>query len=136
MSLEIQVSNRGAELTSIKFNNKEMLHDGRKYWDRTSPVLFPMVGRLRDNKTIINDKTYEIPQHGFAKDMQFELVQDTENAKVYMTESNEETLKMVAEMVPETKNPMKLMGYAMNLMNSIKLVINNDLEYSYKKIAK
>jgi galactose mutarotase-like enzyme len=94
MSLEIQVSNRGAELTSIKFNNKEMLHDGRKYWDRTSPVLFPMVGRLRDNKTIINDKTYEIPQHGFAKDMKFELIQDTDNAKVYMTKSNKETLKM------------------------------------------
>ena len=94
MSLKIQVSNRGAELTSIKFNNKEMLHDGRKYWDRTSPVLFPMVGRLRDNKTIINDKTYEIPQHGFAKDMKFELIQDTDNAKVYMTKSNEETLKM------------------------------------------
>ena len=94
MSLEIQVSNRGAELTSIKFNNKEMLHDGRKYWDRTSPVLFPMVGRLRDNKTIINEQTYEIPQHGFAKDMEFELIQDTDNAKVYMTKSNEETLKM------------------------------------------
>lgn len=44
-------------------------------------------------------------------------------------EANEETLKMVAEMVPDTKNPVKLMGYAMNLMNSIKLVINNDLKY-------
>lgn len=44
-------------------------------------------------------------------------------------EASEETIKMVAEMVPETKNPIKLMNYAMNLMNSIKLVINNDLEY-------
>lgn len=94
MSLKIEVANRGAELTSIKFNEKEMLHDGKKYWDRTSPVLFPMVGRLRDNKTIINEQTYEIPQHGFAKDMEFELIQDTDNAKVYMTKSNEETLKM------------------------------------------
>lgn len=94
MSLKIEVSNRGAELTSIKFNNKEMLHDGKKYWDRTSPVLFPMVGRLRDNKTIINEQTYEIPQHGFAKDMKFELIQDTDNAKVYMTKSNEDTLRM------------------------------------------
>lgn len=44
-------------------------------------------------------------------------------------EANEKTLKMIVEMVPDTKNPMKLMGYAMNLINSIKLVINNDLEY-------
>lgn len=94
MSLKIEVSDRGAELTSIKFNEKEMLHDGKEHWDRQSPVLFPTVGRLRDNKTIINDKTYEIPQHGFAKDMEFELVQETENSKVYMTKSNEETLKM------------------------------------------
>ena len=44
-------------------------------------------------------------------------------------ESNEETLKKVAEMVPDTKNPIKLMKYAMDFMNSIKIVINNDLEY-------
>ncbi len=77
-----------------KFNNKEMLHNGKTFWDRQAPILFPTVGRLRDNKTIINDENYEIPQHGFAKDMEFELVQETENAKVYMTKSNEETLKM------------------------------------------
>ena len=94
MALKIEVSNRGAELTSIKFNEKEMLHDGKEYWDRQSPVLFPTVGRLRDNKTIINDKTYEIPQHGFAKDMEFELIQETESTKVYRTKSNEKTLKM------------------------------------------
>ena len=94
MSLEIEVSNRGAELTSIKFDGKEMLHDGKEHWDRQSPVLFPTVGRLRDNKTIINDKTYEIPQHGFAKDMEFELIEKTENERLYLTKSNEETLKM------------------------------------------
>lgn len=94
MSLKIEVANRSAELTSIKFNNKEMLHDGRKFWDRQSPILFPTVGRLRNNKTIIDNKEYEIPQHGFAKDMEFELIQETESAKVYMTKSNEDTLKM------------------------------------------
>ena len=94
MSLEIEVSNRGAELTSIKFDGKEMLHDGKEHWDRQSPVLFPTVGRLRDNKTIINNKTYTIPQHGFAKDMEFKLVEETKKSKIYMTKSNEETLKM------------------------------------------
>ena len=94
MSLDIEVSNKGAELTSIKFNGKEMLHDGKRFWDRQAPILFPMVGRLRDNKTIINEKTYQIPQHGFAKDMYFELIKETENKKIYKTKSNEETLKM------------------------------------------
>lgn len=94
MALKIEASDRGAELTSIKFNDKEMLHDGKEYWDRQSPVLFPTVGRLRDNKTIISNKEYEIPQHGFAKDMEFDLIEETDNAKVYMTKSNSNTLEM------------------------------------------
>lgn len=94
MSLEIKVSNKGAELTSVKFNKKEKLHDGKTFWDRQSPVLFPTVGRLKNNKTIIDEQKYEIPQHGFAKDMEFELVQDTANTKIYKAKSNKETLKM------------------------------------------
>ena len=94
MSLNIQVSGKGAELISIKFNEKEMLHDGKNFWDRQAPILFPMVGRLRDNKTIINEKIYQIPQHGFAKDMEFKLIEETDNKKIYKTKSNRETLKM------------------------------------------
>lgn len=92
--IEIKVKNPGAELVSIKVDGEEKLHDGKTFWDRQAPILFPTVGRLRDNKTIINDKEYLIPQHGFAKDMNFEIVEDTENKKVYLLESNEETLKM------------------------------------------
>ena len=114
MSLKIQVSNRGAELTSIKFNEKEMLHDGESFWDRQSPILFPMVGRLRDNKTIINEKTYQIPQHGFAKDMEFELIEKTENKKVYKTKSNEDTLKMY---------PFKFELYTKYEINQDKLIV-------------
>lgn len=91
--LEIKVSNKGAELTSINFNGKEMLHDGKTYWDRQAPILFPIVGRLKDNKTIINDNVYEMTQHGFARDMQFEVIKDEKNEKVYKLESNNETLK-------------------------------------------
>ena len=36
-------------------------------------------------RKIINDKTYEIPQHGFAKDMEFELIKEIEKEKIYMT---------------------------------------------------
>ena len=92
--LKIEISNKGAELISINFKGKERLHDGKCFWDRQAPILFPMVGRLRDNKTIINGKTYQIPQHGFVKDMDFELIEETDNKKVYKTKSNEETLKM------------------------------------------
>lgn len=92
--LEIKVKNPGAELTSIKFNGKEKLHDGKTFWDRQAPILFPMVGRLKDNKTLIEEKQYYIPQHGFAKNMKFDLIEETEDKKTYIAKSNEETLKM------------------------------------------
>ena len=91
--IEIKVKNPGAELTSIKFNGKERLHNGKTFWDRQAPILFPTVGRLKDNKTIIEEKEYEIPQHGFAKDMDFELIEKTENKEIYELKSNSATLK-------------------------------------------
>lgn len=91
--IEIKVKNPGAELTSIKFNGKERLHNGKTFWDRQAPILFPTVGRLKNNKTIIEEKEYEIPQHGFAKDMNFALIEKTENKEIYELKSNSETLK-------------------------------------------
>lgn len=114
MSLKIEVSNLGAELKSIKFNNKEMLHNGKEFWDRQAPILFPTVGRLRDNQTIINDKKYTIPQHGFAKDMKFELIKETDNEKVYIAKSNEETLKMY---------PFKFELYTKYIINESTLIV-------------
>lgn len=87
--LEIKTVNKGAELVSIKFNGIEKMHDGESFWNRHSPVLFPIVGKLKDNRTSIDGKIYEMSQHGFARDMEFEKV--GENS--YVLNSNEETLK-------------------------------------------
>jgi len=75
--IEIKVKNPGAELVSIKVDGEEKLHDGKTFWDKQAPILFPTVGRLRDNKTIINNQEYFIPQHGFAKDMDFKKIEET-----------------------------------------------------------
>ena len=91
--LKIKVNNLGAELMSIEFNGKEKLHDGKTFWDRQAPILFPTVGRLRNNKTIIEEKEYEIPQHGFAKDMNFETIEKNDIKEIYELKSNKETLK-------------------------------------------
>ena len=91
--LKIKVNNLGTELTSIEFNGKEKLHNGKTFWDRQAPILFPTVGRLRDNKTIIEEKEYEIPQHGFAKDMNFETIEKNDIKEIYELKSNKETLK-------------------------------------------
>ena len=87
--IEIQTVNDGAELVSVKVDGIEKMHDGQSFWNRHSPVLFPIVGKLKDGKTKINGNEYEMGQHGFARDMKFEKI--GENS--YVLKSNEETLK-------------------------------------------
>ena len=87
--LEIKTVSKGAELVSVKLNGFEKMHDGESYWNRHAPVLFPIVGKLKDGKTEIDGKTYEMGQHGFARDMEFEQISEHS----YVLKWNEETLK-------------------------------------------
>lgn len=90
--LEIKVKAEGAELTSILKDGEEKLHDGKNFWNRQSPILFPIVGKLKDGKTIIENQIYEMGQHGFARDMKFEVLKDEKNLKEYKLSATEETL--------------------------------------------
>ena len=66
--LTVQIAEHGAELQSIKKDGKEYLWQGdAKFWGRRSPVLFPIVGRVWNNKYRHAGNTYEIGQHGFAR---------------------------------------------------------------------
>ena len=64
--LEIETKKKGAELTSIKFNGVERLHEVNSFWNEQSPILFPVVGKLKYGYTLINGQEYKIPFHGFA----------------------------------------------------------------------
>lgn len=93
--LKIAVDTHGAEVSSIynKKEDKEMLWQGDpKYWGRRSPVLFPVVGKYRDCKTTYNGKEYTLGQHGFARDSEFTLIEQTENRLAFELTSSEETL--------------------------------------------
>ena len=87
--IEIISKKEGAELTSIKFDGQEKLHDGINDWNRHSSVLFPIVGQLKNGEAIIENETYKMKQHGFARDSVFEEI--GENS--YLLKYNEETLK-------------------------------------------
>lgn len=95
--LTIQVSEHGAELTSIR-NNRT----GREYiwqadptfWKRHAPVLFPIVGSLWEGTYRYNGMEYRMSQHGFARDMDFELTYETSSSLHYQLKSTEETKKV------------------------------------------
>lgn len=92
--LIIETTNKGAELINIysKTENKELLWSGdSKFWGKHSPILFPIVGRLKDNETIIDSKLYNMNQHGFARDMEFNLIDKSINSITYILKSNSKT---------------------------------------------
>ncbi len=90
--IEVKTKKEGAELISLKYKGKEILHDGKSYWNRQSPILFPVVGKLKENETEILGNKYQMNQHGFIRDMEFEEVEKTDKKHKYKFKSNKETL--------------------------------------------
>ncbi len=93
--LTVEIESHGAELQSI-INNKtgqQYLYQGNtRFWGRRSPVLFPIVGSVWDNEFIMDGKTYQMSQHGFARDCEFEIMKDVpEDEAWFSLESNEAT---------------------------------------------
>lgn len=91
----VTIDTFGAEMTSIKDKNmKEYMWCGdKKYWGRHSPVLFPIVGRLKDDKYTYEGKEYNMGQHGFARDMEFRCTKHTDSEVWFELEANEDTLE-------------------------------------------
>ncbi|OYU80377.1 MAG: aldose epimerase [Flavobacterium sp. BFFFF1] len=85
----------GAELISLKnHDNTEYLWDGNpEFWGKHSPILFPIVGTLKDNKFQYDGGSYTLSRHGFARDMEFECEKVTAASASFVLKSNAETLK-------------------------------------------
>jgi galactose mutarotase-like enzyme len=75
-ALQVTIVEAGAELTEIVdvSTKRSYLWNGNEaYWGRRSPVLFPIVGSLKNKEYIYNGKHYPMSQHGFARDMKFTM---------------------------------------------------------------
>lgn len=92
--LKVTVSPQGAELHSLfhKENNLEYLWNGDpKFWNRHSPVLFPIVGGLKDDHFIYKGERYKLPRHGFARDSSFEVENTFGDSCSFVLKSSEES---------------------------------------------
>ena len=94
--ISIIVSEKGAELQSIKSTNgKEYLWQADpKYWNRHSPILFPIVCSVNNETYRVDGKEYHLPRHGFARDMEFKLIGKSERKVTFALESNLDTKKV------------------------------------------
>jgi galactose mutarotase-like enzyme len=94
--LTAEIKHFGAELISLKTNqNKEYIWEGNpEFWGKHSPILFPIVGTLKNNSFHYDEMEYHLSRHGFARDMEFELIEITDNSATFSIQSSEETLKV------------------------------------------
>ncbi|ELU8148544.1 aldose 1-epimerase family protein [Listeria monocytogenes] len=93
--LLVEMKTAGAELTRIfhKDTRLEYLWNAdSKFWGRHSPVLFPTVGRLVDDTYLVDGKQYHLGQHGFARDRDFQVIEQTENMVRFELDADEDSL--------------------------------------------
>jgi galactose mutarotase-like enzyme len=95
--LTVQLVSKGAEVKRLfnKIWNRELMWLGdEKIWNRSSPILFPIVGKLIDDEYIYEGKTYKIAQHGFARDMDFACTRSDVDEIEFTLNATKETFKM------------------------------------------
>ena len=95
--LRISIHPKGAELQSIfhKDHQTEYMWGGDPaIWGKHSPLLFPIVGTLKDNTYYYNGKPYHLPRHGFARDREFAVEKQADNAITFLLRSDEDSLKV------------------------------------------
>ncbi|WP_296111417.1 aldose 1-epimerase family protein [uncultured Limosilactobacillus sp.] len=92
--LSVSINELGAQLHSIKRlpDQTEYLWQGSPdSWERQAPVLFPFVGKLKDDQYTYQGQTYHQGQHGFARDMVFAVTKQSDHAVTFQLKDNEQT---------------------------------------------
>ncbi len=95
--LKVGVKEFGCELTSVysKGADTEYLWQGNaEYWTGQSPVLFPIVGRLIEDKYTLDGKEYTMPKHGFARKLPFTFLSNEGDKVKFVLSESEETLSL------------------------------------------
>ncbi|MBS1767304.1 MAG: aldose 1-epimerase family protein [Acidobacteria bacterium] len=89
---KLEVSARGAELQSLVWRGQELLwHGDPAWWGRRAPVLFPIVGKLAGDTLRHEGKTYRMPQHGFARDLTWDVVTTEDDHARFRLQDSEAT---------------------------------------------
>ncbi|HJD53242.1 MAG TPA: aldose 1-epimerase family protein [Candidatus Avibacteroides avistercoris] len=92
--LTISIATHGAELCSIidRSGREYLWQADPRYWKRHSPILFPIVGSVRDGHFTIDGRQYSMSQHGFARDSDFTPLGSTGDEAWYELTSSDTTL--------------------------------------------
>ena len=95
--IKAKIKSFGAELNSIQKIDEDleyMWQGDSKYWNRHSPILFPIVGRLKNDSYTYQNQKYNMTQHGFARDKEFEVIKNEVDFIEFRLKSDEKTLEI------------------------------------------
>lgn len=95
--LAVSIAAKGAELQSIthkQYGLEYMWNGDPAFWGKKSPVLFPVVGGLKNNQYQYKGKSYSLGRHGFARDRNFTVIQESSNHIRFTLEADDESRKV------------------------------------------
>lgn len=91
-SLAVRIAPKGAEMQSIVCDGIERLWCGDPaVWGRHAPLLFPLIGRLRDGYYELDGRRIDAPTHGFCRDRVFSVERLDDATVRFATCDDEET---------------------------------------------
>ncbi|MBF6640758.1 aldose 1-epimerase family protein [Flavobacterium sp. J49] len=89
--LSAKINHQGAELISLQSieTKREYIWEGNpEFWGKHAPILFPIVGTLKNNTYQYLDKMFSLNRHGFARDFEFQLIQKETDKVVFSLQDN------------------------------------------------
>ena len=95
--LKVSVNEFGAELASIyskPLGIEYMWNADPSYWAKQSPILFPIVGGLKNNSYFFAGNQYKLPRHGFAREKLFSVTDHSKESLSFSLHSDEDTQKV------------------------------------------
>ncbi len=91
-ALSVEIAPLGAELQSIRdAAGRDYLHDGASFWTGRAPLLFPIVGSLKDDRHVVDGTAYTLPRHGFARRTLFEVAGTSPDRALFRLTDSETT---------------------------------------------
>ena len=130
--LTVKINPKGAELSSL-FNIENQMeylwNADPTFWGKSSPVLFPIVGALKNDIYRFEGKEYTLPRHGFARDREFIVEKSEENSVTFLLTYDENTLK-VYPFKFEFRLIYSLENNSLNVTYSVRNVGENKMYFS------
>lgn len=96
-TIKITTSPFGGELHNLtsKIDGTEFLWNGdNEYWKYHAPILFPIVGKVKNNTYRVEDENYSLPQHGLARVSEFNMIKKTDNSITFSLFYSDKTLEV------------------------------------------